>query len=432
MMRKYLGLSIISFLSLIPVVIWALMEPLALRFSGMTAAATSLGQLAGLVGMVLFSINLILSSRLKFFDRLFFGINRMYDLHQWLGAIAFSLILFHPLFLVVKFLQFSLYAAALFLLPGRDPAITMGIFALLGMILLMALTFYIKIRYNTWRMFHKFMNIVFVFAILHVVLIPSDISRSPLLKTYILSLALIGLCTGIYRSFLRKYFGRDWEYRVTGVLALNDQVVELEFEPVDQAMSFKAGQFVFVRFPGGGIGNEIHPFSIASAPGRSGFKMIAKSLGKFSSKLPLLKVGSRAVIEGPFGYFSHHNASNKSQIWLAGGVGITPFMGMAESLKNDRQYAVDLYYCTKNEAEAVLTDRLGQLSKENNSLRVFPWYSDTAGRLNGQKIQELSKGLEGKDIFICGPAGFADSLVGQLCDLGVATRNIHLEKFNLW
>jgi predicted ferric reductase len=92
------------------------------------------------------------------------------------------------------------------------------------------------------------MNLVFVFAIFHVILIYSDTSRSLMLKTYILSLATLGFSFGFYRSFLRKYFNNDFEYEVKDVKKLNEDVSQLQFSPVGRTMGYQAGQFVFVRF----------------------------------------------------------------------------------------------------------------------------------------------------------------------------------------
>lgn len=144
---------------------------------------TSLGQMAGLFGMALYSLNLILASRLKFLDGYFYGLNRVYNYHRAVGSIAFSLLLFHPLFLVFEYSGLSLRSAALFLLPFTgDPAVTYGIISLGLMIILLGLTFYAKIKYQRWKMSHKFMTLVFVFALLHVIFISSDISREMIIK----------------------------------------------------------------------------------------------------------------------------------------------------------------------------------------------------------------------------------------------------------
>ena len=51
-------------------------------------------------------------------------------------------------------------------------------------------------------------------------------------------------------------------------------------------------------------------------------------------------------MEGPYGWFWHRGADNPRQIWIAGGVGVAPFLGMAKTVDFSRT-GVDLYYCTE-------------------------------------------------------------------------------------
>ena len=203
------------------------MDPLSLRFFDLNSTTTSFGQITGLLGMILFSINLILSNRSRFFDKIFSGLHIFYDHHKWIGAVSFCFLLFHPLFLVVKYITVSVNSAAMFLLPGTNFAITMGIIALGAMIVLLVITLYLKIKYHIWRFSHKFMVGVFVFAILHTLLISSDISRDMFLRYYIFIFAFIGLAMGAYRSFFRIFFNKDFEFKVVKVNILNNSVAEI-------------------------------------------------------------------------------------------------------------------------------------------------------------------------------------------------------------
>ncbi len=429
-LRKNLGLISIFILLLVPIVRWFLIAPLDLRFFDLNTTMTSLGQLAGLVGITLFSVNLILSSRLKFLDRFFYGLDRVYNHHRTIGAIAFSLLLFHPLFLVVKYIQISLRSAALFFIPvGNQPGVNFGIIALFLMIVLMGITFYLSLKYQNWKLTHKFMVAVFIFAILHVISVTSDVSRDSFLRFYILGLSFLGLAGGFYRAFLSGFINRDFKYRVKRVSALSNEVTEVELEPTGRVIEFKPGQFVFVRFSGESVSSESHPFSISSAPGGNNLKLTIKSLGDFTGTLKNLKAEDPVLVAGPFGKFSYENVSSKDQIWIAGGIGITPFLSMARNLGNsDRK--IDLYYCVDNQKEAVLSDELATIAARNGNFNLIPWYSTEKGYINGQRISDLSGGFTSKDILLCGPVGFMQALKKQLLKLNVARRRIHFEQFN--
>jgi predicted ferric reductase len=424
-MFKNIGIITIILLTLIPIIIWSLIIPISFRFINLDIATTSLGQILGLLGIVLFSINLILASRPKFLDRYFWGLNKVYDYHHGIGAIAFSMILFHPLFLVFKYVRFSLKEATYFFI---SPDFIFGKIALILMIVLIVLTFYIRIKYNHWKISHKFMTIVFGFVLLHTFYISSDVSRNDFLRYYILVIGLIGLLLGFWRAFLSKLINNDFIYKVDKINNLNKDVVAIDMIPEGRSMNFVPGQFIFVSFKSKGISREIHPFSISSVSGN--IQILVKSLGDYTSLIKNIKLGDKAVVEGPFGKFSYNNISNKKQIWLAGGIGIAPFLGMARSLK-DESYMIDLYYCVKNDEEAVFKEELSSLSLKQNNFRLFLWRSDEKGFINANEIAKESNGLLDKDILMCGPPVFMESLKDQFLKLKVNNKKIHWELFKL-
>lgn len=430
-LKKHFGWLTILILTILPIARWLFMLPLSFRFLDFYALMTSLGQIAGLLGMTLFSLNLILASRLKFLDKYFSGINFVYNYHRAVGALAFSLLLFHPLFLVFKFLPFSLREAALFLLPFTgNPAVTYGIIALALMIVLLVITFYIKIKYHYWKMSHKFMTLVFVFALLHVVFIPSDVSQDYILRYYILVWGAIGLAAGAYRSWLSGFFNKDFYYQIADIKRLNQAVVELDLEPTGRLMEFQAGQFAFLRFKSARLSSESHPFSMASTPQEKNIKFVIKALGDYTGQLENLQIGDRVALAGPFGKFSYKYVANKQQIWLAGGIGIAPFLSMARDL-SESDYQIDLFYCTKDRIEAVLIEELENLAARQNNFRIIHWFSDEKGRISSGKIAELSQGLANKNIMLCGPLPFMRNLREQFIKANVTKSQIYWEKFDL-
>ncbi len=428
-MSKKLGILAILILVIAPLARWFFIEPLGYRFFNFISTMTSFGQIAGIIGLALFSINLILSVRVKTIERFFYGLNNIYDYHHKIGAIAFALLLSHPLFLIFSYLSLSLKSAADFLIPFNNLPITYGAIALLLMTLLIVLTFYIKLKYNHWKFSHKFMVLVSVFALLHSLFISSDISRDSFLRIYLLSLGFIGLAVSFYQAFLSKLINFHPIYNLKNVNILNSQVVELELEPRSRKIKFFPGQFIFIRFLSGSIGTEAHPFSISSDTRGSNLEVIVKSLGDFTDKLKNLQPGLPVSIEGPYGKFSHLNILNKNQVWIAGGVGITPFISMARSLADDG-YHIDLYYCVNKLEEAVLLSEFKEIEAAKK-IRIIPWYVEEKGYINAQAISQLSPGLENKDILLCGPAPFMFSLRKQFLNLNIKRKNIHFENFKL-
>lgn len=437
--RKNSGWISIIGLSIFPALVWILMEPPGLRFGNFSSASRSFGQLTALVGMSMFSLSLILSARLKFLEKYFYGLNKIYDCHHIIGGMAFILLMAHPLFLAAQYIPLSLKAAGLFLIPGGDINIDFGILSLLALMILLIITFFAQnIKYEKWKLTHKFLGISFFLAGLHAFLIPSDISQNSILRAYILGLASIGIIAFIYRTVLGKFLVEKTPYKVIKTKIWNNNVFEIIMEPVWDKIDFKPGQFVFVSFENGEMSPEWHPFSITTSPAEKSLGLAIKILGDYTATLGKLKKGTKAEIEGPFGMFSHKNAEYKDQIWLAGGVGITPFLSMARGLvdenngisENNNAYRIDLYYSATNKNEAVFLNELLEIEGKTKQLRIFPFYSEEQGFITASFIKGKSGDIENKDIFISAPPKMIEAMRNQFIASGVKNKNIHSEEFN--
>lgn len=451
-----LGWWVTIFLCALTVLFWFMVRPLDTIFSGdFMTIMLNLGKITGLIGMVLYSLNLVYSTRLRFIEDLFGGLNRVYIAHHIVGGLALVFLVFHPLFLSLQYITTSLRDAAFLLLPHdlvpvkalfdtsntmhldvlEQWAIFFGIIALWGMVILLILTFYIKLPYQLWVFTHKFLGLAFFLGGLHVLFISSDTSKNNVLKYYILGLAFIGLAAFIYRTIMPKITVRKFKYRVSMVQSPNPSIVKINLVPVSKVMSYKPGQFVFIRFLRSGvpaITSEWHPFSISSAPSEAGLEITAKSLGDYSSQLSKIQPNTLAEIEGAYGKFTYYNFSNFNQIWIAGGIGITPFISMAKSLPATG-FSIDLYYSVKSESELVDWPKLAQIARSaNGNFRLIPFVADKQqGFLSLDFMRQYSGTFDGKDIFICGPPAMMKSLKSQFIKAGVKKNKIHSEEFSM-
>ncbi len=423
-------MNIIIILSLIPVVIWGSMAPLATRFADLNSITTSLGQILGLVGMTLFSINLILAGKLKWLDKYFKGLDKVYINHSKIGTIAFSMLLFHPLMLVVKYLMISTNAAALFFVPFIDMPVTWGIISLFMMIVLLSITFYIKLKYHVWEMSHRFMTAAFVFGVVHTFMISSDVSRNVFLRYYILGLAFLAMFIIVRKVLYEKFSIGKYKYKIKNVLELNKDILEIEMETLGKRMTFSPGQFAFFSFVNHEVSSESHPFSISSSSQNENIKITIKNLGDFTSILKNLKINDHVIIDGPYGDFSYKTAESKKQIWIAGGIGITPFYSMIQTLEEG--YDIDFYYSVKEVGEAVYVKELGDIAARNPNLKFNLWCANEKGYISGSAISSLNSGVLDKDFFFCGPPMLMDSLKNQFVDLGVDIKKIHYENFSFF
>jgi predicted ferric reductase len=451
---RFSGWTLTIILCLVPLILWLQLHPPSVLIRGdFSSTMRDIGRVTGLIGMVMYALNLIYATRLRFLENLFGGLNRVYIAHHVMGGLALVFLCLHPLFLALRYVSTSIRDAAFLMIPHDmvpvkalfdsnhilhydvldQWAIFFGIIAFWGMVILLIFTFFIKLPYRIWLATHKFLGFAFFLAGLHVLFIASDTSRNGALKYYLLTISFLGLAAFVYRTLMGKVFIRQYKYYVDEVKTVAGNVSQLILRPVDKKMDHQPGQFVFIRFLFSGVKDittEWHPFSISSKPGSDTLQISAKALGDYTGALPKLKKGAIAEIEGAYGKFSYTNYKNKDQIWIAGGIGITPFLSMAKSLPDDG-YSIDLYYSVKSESELVEWQELAEIAQsKNGKFRLIPFVADTQkGFLTTDFMLKYSKVFGGKEIFICGPPPMMKSMRQQLKDRGVPNKMIHSEEF---
>lgn len=448
-----LGWPILLLLAFIPLVIWAIAPYsfdkrfLANGTFDPKLTLTSLGQALGLVGMAMFALNFALSARLKWMESIFGGMNKIYIVHHILGGLAFVLLLLHPLFIIGRFAVdggTALGAVLVGFVANPSCYTNMGLltpecstlWGVVGLVLMIAflyITFFVKLPYQTWKLTHQFMGLAFFFGALHVLTIPSDVAVVVALKYYMYALIAIGFLGILYRTILGFIVVPRVEYVVSEVKQVNKNIVEIVLAPrhPGRCITYRPGQFVFIGFPDVTGLDEVHPFSISSSPENTCLTLGIKALGDFTGRLRELKPGMRAMIEGPFGRTSYVYYPRKEQIWIAGGIGITPFLGMARSLKPEDGYKIDLYYSAATAEDAAFDAELREIAAKNPNFRLIPWYGQEKGFLSADAIVKESQGVLGKEIFLCGPPPMMKALRDQFAKWKVPVARIHSEEFAL-
>lgn len=390
-----------------------------------------LGKILGLVGTILFSLSLILSSRLHFIEKIFNGLDKLYIKHSKIGQIALIMLLFHPIFLIPKYAD-NIHEAANFLSPGNNWANNWGRLSLVLMLVLIIITLYLRPKYNIWKFTHKFLTLAFFFASIHIWLVSSDTSHNLPLRLYMLTFIFLGILTSLYKTVFGKIFIKKYQYKITELNPLNNDIIQIKLKPLNQKISYQPGQFAFLNFKNHKIGAESHPFSFTSNSNEDYISFSIKNLGDFTSQLKDVTTKTLVDIEGPYGNFSYQNLSNKSQVWIGGGIGITPFISMAKSLTPKSEYQIELFYCVKNQTEAVHLEELNNIAKSlDKILKIIPCYSQQSGRFTLEKLKQMSTNLNQKELLICSPKPMIFNLKKQWLEQNYSLNNFHFEEFSL-
>jgi predicted ferric reductase len=399
-LKHSIGLIFVIIISTCPVFLWAFTSPTPPAFTSPTTTLLALGQLSAILGTTLFALNFVLSARFPWLEKYFNGLNRMYFYHHYIGAASLILLLFHPLLLALQYLPISIVYVAKFFIPStKAPENIVGSLALLIMIGLLYITFFTKIKYQIWKFTHQFLGLSFFVAIIHMLIVPGNLDENKILKAYLLALSALAMYAVIYRTVLFKRLVKRYAYTIDS-FTVTGEVTELTLAPVKSPMSYQPGQFVFFEITSKGINTEIHPFSLISAPNSPHLSFAAKSLGDYTETLKLVKVGDPVLIEGPYGVFSYLNTANTHQLWIAGGIGVTPFVSMARSLDPTSPYIINFIYAVSDASEAIYKQDFENTASHNSKFKFYLHSSKESGRLDIKKIEKLREYQEqiSKDI----------------------------------
>jgi predicted ferric reductase len=428
-LRKVVGWVALILISLLPVFLLMAFGPKkAYDLADYGMLTHSLGQVFGLVGMTMFALTFVLSTRIKAIEDVFGGLDKVYIVHAVLGSIALVLILAHPIFLVLKFIPQEIDIAAAYLLPSGSWSVNFGIIALLTMIVLISITLFTKLRYDRWKFTHEFLGLVFFLAVLHIFLVRSTVALDNIFDGYYFyatAVSIMGLGAFSYSLFIKNRVIMNAVFRIKKISKTKEYFI-LEMTPEHKSLAYDSGQFVFLRFYNQGLSREAHPFSIASKSNSEVLRIVIKKLGDYTNKLDVLKEGDRVSVEGPYGRFNFRNYEDRNQVWIAAGIGITPFLGMVEDI--DRRNNITLFYTVKDDSDFVGYNVFAEAAKKNKNFNFFPWSSSKNGHLT---VKEFMKNANIKDceFLICGPERFKEDLIKQLQEAGVKRSRIHEEAF---
>ena len=406
---------------------------------------------SGLWSIGLMALVMLLALRLPLFDRVLGGMDQVYRLHKWAGIGAALTAIAHwgakESSGGIKALwgragRPAREAVLPWLTDTRGFAKDLGEWAFYLLLAMVVLTLVARLlSYQRWRVLHRAMPVLFLALVFHAVaLMPLAFWTLPL---GLLMGALLALGSLAALWSLAGWVGRSRSHaaRIQTVQVLGDTPAGAPIEVIcampPSWAGHRAGQFVFVRFD---AAEGAHPFTIASAPhalGRSPegeplLRLVIKPLGDYTRTLhQRLHAGQRVDIEGPYGRFDGRGSRRRQQVWVAAGVGVTPFFALLEarqpgSAAPGRDPApVRMHYCTRDARRDPLLERLQHLCAQAQPPVPLTVHCEAQGqRLTPQDLQDVPGPL---DIWFCGPQGLGDVLHAHA--RGPSRWRLHRESF---
>ena len=389
------------------------------------------GKFSGLIGFVFLSLLIFSGDTARFFDR-FFGMDKIIKFQRKFSIITMVFVLLHPIFFII-----STGFVLPFLIPDFSVIpLALGIVSLyLFLVIMFVSKIYKRISYTIWQYIHILTYVLFFFVLYHAINWGTDSGNFFIRILY--GVILTGIIVGIFYRTNYKIKQKHLEkFYVDEVKNETHDTFTLILKSKSR-LKFKPGQFCFLRLNKGELFAR-HPFTISSSPNDKYLSFTVKQTGRFTEALWELIKGEEVIVDGPFGNFLIRD-DKCDLVFIAGGVGITPFMSMIkDKVQNGLEdQNVTLLYGSKTLADIIFKKYFDGI-KENWFKKVYVLSNDMpsgdlgeyeSGYINERIIKKYVKKIDGSIFYICGPEGMRESILQTLKKLGVKNRDIIIEDF---
>jgi ferredoxin-NADP reductase len=207
---------------------------------------------------------------------------------------------------------------------------------------------------------------------------------------------------------------------------------------------FRPGQFIDLSLqglPAKGLTGLTHTFSIASSCFASDILLATRMRDSlFKRTLSALPLGTEVSLRGPMGSFVLHRDASRPAVFLAGGIGIAPFLSMLSSAAIDKTHPpIFLFYANRHIEDAAFMDTLWDLEMSNQNFHFFPTFTRIAtghggwkgatGPINAEMLSKHLSDLQDPIYYVAGPPGMVSGAHQTLVERAVPEENIRIEHF---
>lgn len=403
---------------LVTVICWLFTKPVhpnssIAQFSQLSAALALLG---------LAYVNFI-STRHPMIDSLFNGLDKAYVFHKWLSMVSIVLVIVH----IGSIVADNNLSRGAFIAENSFGMMGWPSFILFLALVLVAILAK-KINYETSKTIHKFLFLPYLIGLVHYYGC-SDyavLSLSPF-SIWLNLINLIGIISIVYSILLYERTAFRYRYKISHIESVAKETIEITGHATGKEIKFNPGQFTFLKLLDKSIKFPSHPFTISQAPKNGEIRFIIKNLGDHTANLvSKVKIGDEFAVTAPHGMFNYSTGS-RHQIWIAGGIGIAPFISFYQA-GIPEEFSVDFFYAYNNKEEGPYLEEIKALDHGGN-LRTYLIDFTEKGFLTVEKIEECVNMENPVDIYFCGPKPMRENLKKNLKNSRLNVLNFHYEEF---
>ena len=402
----------------------------------------ALSRATSLVGNALLVLMLLLTARVPWIDRIV-GQDRATEAHKQLGKPAFYLILGHFAFSLTSWAISdgrNVLAELWWMVTSVTDLLTATLSILLMVLVVLSSFRYVRSRlnYESWFITHLLSYAVVGFSIPHIFSMGSDVVASIWHLAFWTFLYLFaGLNILVFRLLLPIWNSATSSLRVVMVKRESSDSISIYIGGRKlNKFGAHAGQFFQVRFLTKDLWFQAHPFSISSKPTDKVLRFTIGDRGDGSSLMQKVSVGTKVLLEGPYGVFTQHSRTRRNVLLIGAGIGIPPIRALAEELAGTPG-DVSILYRTRDEEDSALLTELRDISRRRGHRLLVasgsrPANGNWLSRTELSDAQTLSghfPHVASSDVYVCGPQPLTEAIEKTLRELGVAEDHIHTEEY---
>lgn len=439
-------------------VLWLLADTFFPQPFGYFAFRNAFMQYSGVVAMGAMSVGMVLATRPRWLEKWLDGLDKMYRLHKWLGITALAASVLHWWFAQgTKWMvgwgwlerpvrggggggrgaggggpmPDAVVTLEDWFRTQRHLAESLGEWAFYVALILMVLALVRRFPYRWFARTHTVLAVAYLVLAFHAVVLLRYAYWSQPVGWLMALLTAAGVVSAVLVLWRHVAAGR----KVPAVVVSMHHMPLLRVLRTTVRMTghwpgHRAGQFAFVTAD---RAEGAHPYTMASAwdAGRREITFVTKALGDYTGLLhKTLQVGQGVMVEGPYGCFTFDDTAPR-QIWVGGGIGITPFIARMQELAlhtDGPPPAVDLFHTTADDDPQALA--LLQADAAAARIRLHVLVDRRDGLLSGQRIRDAVPEWAQASFWFCGPAAFGAALRADFARQGMnVRRHFHQELF---
>jgi predicted ferric reductase len=300
-----------------------------------------------------------------------------------------------------------------------------------------------KLSYEVWYLIHLTSYIAVLLSIPHQFEFGSEFLAQPWLSTYFAGLYIFVLVNVVwFRSLQPLIRSLRLGIKVTKVEPTSNNSTSVYVAGKNsEKFDFHSGQFYMVRVMTLRDFWKPHPFSASSSTGENFLRFTIGNRGDFTARMQSIKLGTRIVLEGPYGIFTEAKRTKQKVTLIAGGIGVAPIRSLAEQLAS-KPKDLTIIYRANNATDAALAKELVHIAKDRgHSLHVLtgersgrvPWLPKSLTDKNVLPdyvlLTQLAPEILKSDVYVCGPTQWTNEFLGTLKKLSIPKEQIHVEEF---